>query len=192
MPGPTPVAEIAVHVFGLTLSQWTAIGVMVTGLGVIVTGVGVIVSGIFTRRGLNQDRAIAENTAARSEAAARLTEEYTTRIVDALEKIASEGLGAGGARRGVRWELAHHDGDRYRLTNVGDSAAHDVKVETDESLPTTNFEGGPDVGPGEALSFMAITTFGTRDSTVTVRWREEGKDEDLVWRYPLPGRPPRR
>jgi hypothetical protein len=42
-----------------------------------------------TRDGQQQDRQIAEATAERSEAATRLTEEYTRRVVDALEALAA-------------------------------------------------------------------------------------------------------
>lgn len=177
--------------FGLGLDDWTAIGVIVTGLGVIVTAVGVINSGRLTRQGLEQEEQLSENAAKRSEAAARLTEEYTRRVVDALEQMASQGVGGAVILARVRWDLAHHQGDRYRLTNVGELPALSVEVETDETLPMQDLQGGPDLRPGEALTFMAIMMAGTADSTVTVRWHEEDSEDQQIWRYPLPGRPPR-
>lgn len=193
--GPCDDALLAtwepLSMFGLSLEQWTAIGVIATGLGVIVTAIGVMHSGRQTRKGLAQEERLAENAAKRSEAAARLTEDYTRRVVDALEKIASQGFVSVASPARVRWELVHHGGDRYRLTNVGDLPALSVEVETHETLPLHNVQGGPDLGPREAITFMALTTMGTADSTVTVRWHEDEKDEGQVWRYPLPARLPR-
>lgn len=163
-------------------------GAFVTAVGVIVTSILNIKSNRLTRRGLEQEQAIAESSAARSEAAARLTEEYTRRIVDALEKIAAEGLGGVpfDLPPKVRWELVHHGGDRYRLTNTGEREALDVRIETHETLGVSNVEGSTNLGPGEALTFMAAPTMATKDSTVTIRWRQPDEDTDLTWRYPLP------
>jgi hypothetical protein len=164
------------------------VGALVTGFGVIVTSILNIKSNRLTRQGLEQEQAIAENSAARSEAAARLTEEYTRRIVDALEKIAAEGPGGRAFQLPTRvsWELVHHGGDRYRLTNTGEREALDVKIETHETLGVSSVEGSTNLGPGEALTFMAAPTMATKDSTVTIRWRQPDEDSDFSWRYPLP------
>lgn len=168
-------------------------GAFITALGVIVTSVLNINSNRLTREGLEQEQRIANNAADRSEAAARLTEEYTRRIVDALETMAVEGIGGGASRLlKVRWELVHDTRDRYRLTNVGDLDALEVKLATHVTLRMLNVEGGPNLGPGEALTFMAARHMGTSDSTVTVTWQQENDEDEFAWRYPLPGRPPRR
>lgn len=73
--------------------DWQAIGTIVALAGVIVTFVLTLRSEQLTRSGLDQDRELAERSASRSEAAARLTEEYTRRVVDALESRARLGVG---------------------------------------------------------------------------------------------------
>ncbi len=167
------------------------VGALATAGGVIVTSILNIRSNKLTRRGLEQEQEIAQASAARAEAAAALNEEYTRRMVDALEAIAAGGLGAPFPAK-VQWELVHHAGDTYRLTNVGELEARAVRLVSNETLPLDNIEGGPDLGPGEALTFMAVKTLGTMDSTITVNWREEPEGEERTWRYPLPARPPRR
>jgi hypothetical protein len=89
----------------------------------------------------------------------------------------------------VTWSLAHDGGDTYRLTNTGDAQAVGVAVSAHESLSLIERYGGPDFGPGEALTFMAATDMGTKDTTITVTWHEPSdRDPDKQWRYPLPGR----
>lgn len=162
-------------------------------IGTIVALLGVIASLIVTIRGQRQDRTLAENSAARSEAASRLTEGYTARVVEALEVIAATGRLGGGpttvAPR-VKWSMRHHDGDTYIVENVGDAVAQCVVLSSDPTLGLVGITGGPDVAPGEAMTFLAVLTFGTRDSTITVAWT--GPDGTTgEWRYPLPSRPPR-
>lgn len=48
-----------------------------------------------------------------------------------------------------------HQGDTYRLTKTGDAKAWNVTLGSDETLHLLNVTGGPDVGEGEALTFMA-------------------------------------
>src|SRR4051794_23694617 len=101
-------------------------------VGVLVALVGVIGSFFLTWRGQQQDKQISEATAERSEAAARLSADNSERVVLALEVIAAKDFASGSsvvpAPARVRWTLAHHKGDTYRLENVGDAVAHDVKV----------------------------------------------------------------
>lgn len=89
----------------------------------------------------------------------------------------------------VTWSLAHDSGDTYRLTNTGDAHAVGVAVSAHESLSLIERHGGPDLGPGEALTFMAAIDMGTTDTTITVTWHEPSdRDADKTWRYPLPAR----
>ncbi len=182
---------------------WEAVATIVALLGVLVTFVFNIRSNRLTRRSVDQDRELAreamaqdreihEATARRSEAAARLTETYTQRIVDALERIADRPrVGAtsfGAAATAARWKLEHDQGDRYRLQNVGGAVAKAVHVSADDTLPVSHIQGRPDLRPGEALTFMATRTMATTDSTVTVTWMA-GDHEEQIWQYPLPPRP---
>lgn len=147
--------------------------------------VGVIGSLYLTRRGQKQDAEIAGAAASRTEAAARLTEEYTRRIVDALELLASGTAQV--SAPAVRWSLDHHSGSTYFLTNTGTTTALEVKVEADETLPLRlEFDDAATVRPGEALAFMAVASLATRDRTVTVTWTEEPGGDLQTWRYPLP------
>lgn len=186
--------------------DWEALATIVALVGVVVTFILNMRSNRLTRYGLAQDcelarerlaqdQAAAEATAARSEAAAEVAEEHSSRTVDALEEIARRGLGSGlggASAPKVKWKLQHEQGDRYRLTNEGDLAAHSVEIGTDETLPLLGFEGEPDeVTPGEALSFIAAPSMATRDRTVTVSWSDENAEGRERWRNPLPARPPR-
>jgi hypothetical protein len=136
--------------------DWQAIGTIVAIAAVAVTLIFNLLSQRQTRAGQHQDREMFEATAQRSEAAAGLTERYTQRVVDALEAIAQSGIGGGPARLPkVAWSMDHHVGDTYRLTNTGDAKAWNVTLTSDETLELLNVEGGPDIGEGEALTFMA-------------------------------------
>ena len=178
--------------------DWQAIGTIVAIAAVAVTLIFNLVSLRLTRDGQRlielgqqQDREMAEATAQRSEAAARLTEGYTQRVVDALEAIAMSGIGGGPARLPkVVWSMDHHIGDTYRLTNTGDAKAWNVTLTSHETLRLLNVTGGPDLGEGEALTFMASVHWGTRDRTISVTWNSDGQGTPGgTWRYPLPARP---
>jgi hypothetical protein len=178
--------------------DWQAIGTIVAIAAVAVTLIFNLVSLRLTRDGQRlielgqqQDREMAEATAQRSEAAARLTEEYTQRVVDALEAIAMSGIGGGPARLPkVAWSMDHHVGDTYRLTNTGDAKAWNVTLTSDETLHLLKVTGGPDLGEGEALTFVASVHMGTRDRTISVTWNSDGQGTPGgTWRYPLPARP---
>ena len=180
--------------------DWQAIGTIVATTAVAVTLIFNLISLRLTRagqrliqQGQQQDREMAEATAQRSEAAARLTEGYTQRVVEALEAIARSGIGGGPARQPkVAWSMEHHVGDTYRLTNTGDAKAWSVTLTSDETLSLMDVEGGPDLDEGEALTFMAFVHGGTRDRTITVTWNSDPQGTlGGTWRYPLPARPPR-
>jgi hypothetical protein len=176
----------------------TTVGVIITALGLIATLIVTTVLSLrserltrqgleLTRHGLDQDRINAENTASRAEAAARVTEGYTSRVVEALEAMATKGIPGVSPPSGsrVRWSLAHVGGERYILTNVGNAVAEDVAVSSHESLPLLGIQGGPDLGPDEAMSFIAAPSFSTSDITITVEWDDEDASRG-VWKYPLP------
>jgi hypothetical protein len=174
--------------------DWNAITGASTALGVLVALAAVIRSERLTRDGQKLQREQADAAAARSEAAAALTEEYTQRVVFALEAMAEHGLDAGGvvARRGVVWSLTHHMGDTYLLRNEGDATAENVAISTHETLRIARMDEMPaTIAPGEAGTFMASRSMATRDSTVTVSWTDPGSEDPRTWRYPLPARPPR-
>lgn len=178
--------------------DWQAIGTIVAIAAVAVTLVFNLLSQRQTRagqrlieQGQEQDREMAEATAQRSEAAARLTEGYTQRVVDALEAIARSGIGGGPARLPkVAWSMDHEEGHIYRLTNTGDVKAWNVTLSSDETLVLLNVTGGPDLDEGEAITFGAAVHWGTRDRTITVTWNSDGAGTaGGTWRYPLPARP---
>lgn len=187
------------HVAGL---GWETAADFSTAVGTAVALVGVVVGMVFTRRsekltreGQDLERRHAEATAARSEAAAALTEEYTLRVVEALETMA----GAAGTpattgeltRRGVRWNLAHHSGDTFILTNIGNETARSVRVSAHETM-IMRPPDEQDLEPGEAQTFLAAMSLATKDSTIRVEWVEGDDGERQTWKYPLPPRPPRK
>ncbi len=181
----------------------------------LVTLVGIIASIWIARSGQKADlrnakgeadraeRADAASQAAseRAEAASRLSIDTMTRIADALDRLAADGIHIGDphalsglhAPARVSWTLTHFQGDTYLLENTGDASAFDVLLSADETLlQRGEWQRAGELKPGEAIRFMAVRTMGTRDSTITVQWRndQEGGDQQS-WRYPLPPRPPR-
>lgn len=178
--------------------DWPATWAFIAGLdwaaiAQILATVVLILTLIFTERRANRDAKRADAAAERAENAARGT-------IDALDKIARNidaieiSVSAPGVRpRQVEWQMTHHAGDTYLLKNVGGKTAESVTLSSHPTLRIhqNNIQGGPDLGPGEALTFMASRTMGTRDSTITVHWINPGNGEEREWRYPLPPRPPR-
>lgn len=156
-------------------------------IGTIVALVGLIATLILTIRGQKQERQIAEATASRAEAAARLTEGYSERVVIALESLAGKGVGHGAVLPAVvRWAMRHQAGDAYVLENIGGAAATGVEIEGHATLGRLlRTSGGPDLAPGEAMTFMAAPSLATSDFTITVNYRT-GDGEQHHWRYPLP------
>jgi hypothetical protein len=171
----------------------TTLGTLVALTGVLVTSIIAIRSERLTRRGQQIELEHAEATASRAEKAAALTEEYTRRLVDAVETMAHRPtIGGGGVAPTprVRWSLVHHAEDTYRLENEGDLSAEDVEISSDRSLPLIDVPESPTIGPGEAVTFLAAPSLGTKDRTITVTWIDQSESQRRTWRYPLPGRPP--
>jgi len=181
-------------------------GAVVDSVATIVALVGVAVSFWLTRRGQKQDLTLAreeadrgeraqrasEASAERSEAASSLTIDALTRMADALESLDLVGAGVKETGPEVAWSLTHFNGDTYQLANTGRRAAIDVKVSAHESLMMLDpAVEEAEIGPSEAVTFMAVRTMGTVDSTITVEWTNSAGDRGR-WRYPLPPRPPRR
>lgn len=174
--------------------QATVIGVIVALLVGIATTVVMIRQEKVTRDGQRLQLEQAKAAADRSESAARLTEEYTRRVVDALETMASRAgspLAPPPAAPRVQWSLVHHQGDAYRLTNIGDAVAKNVRLTAHESMFLRPPAPGT-LNPGEAVTFIAARSMATSDSTITVLWGGLDGEEEHTWRYPLPPRPPRR
>jgi hypothetical protein len=170
-----------------------AIGTAVAFVAVAITLVFSVLGQRATRAGQKlieagqkQEREIAENTAARSEAAARLSSEYSERIVAALEAIARSGIGTATGPARVRWQLLHESGATYRVTNIGDLPAYGVTISSDPSLPLINVPQGNNIGPDEAVIFLASPDLNTRDMTVTAAWNDADGAPADIWRYPLP------
>ncbi len=168
------------------------IGGVATAIGTLVALGGVIVSLVMTRRGQEQERELAEASALRAEAAARVSEDYTSRVVEALERMASGQLAGDVTEPRVKWSLTHQQGDTYMLENVGTARAIDVQVtEHPILIGPDRIVGGPDLDEGEALTSMAARVLSTEDSTIRVTWRIVGDETPRTWEYPLPPRPRR-
>lgn len=177
-------------------ADWQAFADQATVFGVVVAlAVGIATTIVMirqekvTRDGQKLQREQAEATAARTEAAAALTEEYTSRVVEALETMAanSKGAATNSQAAAVRWTLVHQHRSRYLLTNVGNAEARNVRISAHESLPLLGLDEAPkEVGPHEAIPFLAARTFGTKDNTITVTWTDPEAGGDRTWKYPLP------
>lgn len=167
--------------------NWELAADIATTLGVIVALAGVVVTVVF---GVRAERA----AATRSERAAALSDENARRAIAALEEMAIRGPGATAqVPQRVAWELTYQAGDTYLLRNVGENPAQRVEV---APVPGANMifrePQVTDLGPGEALTFLAARSLATSDSTMAVAWSEAGYDGRKTWRYPLPPHPPRR
>lgn len=189
------------------------VGVGIQAVTALITAAAVVTSIWIARSGQKHDLTLAaaeadraeradaasQAAAERAEAASRLSIDTLSRIADALESLAQagppsatthtyQGLSANRAR--VAWSLVHHAGDTYLLENIGDATAFDVALSADETLLTQGeWKRADEVKSGEAITFMAVRTLGTRDSTITVQWKADGGDDVETWRYPLPPRP---
>lgn len=171
----------------------TTVGTLVALVGLAWSFVRAKKSDQLVLKGQETERQASESSAARAEAAAALSELYTRRVVDALERIANDGLGAAEQpTMGVRWSMVHDRGDTYRLENVGDLAAEHIHLSKHQSLPVFRAEEDFTLTPGEAKTFMAARVLGTSDSTIAVTWRQQGDAPEAApheWRYPLPPKP---
>jgi hypothetical protein len=164
----------------------TTLGTVIALIGVVVTLIMTLRSEKLTRKGQDLERTQAESSAARAEAAAALTEGYTHRVVLALEQMAAASSAttlAPSAR--AAWSLVHFGGDTYKLENVGNQRAEDVAISADQTLHLVNLPPPQAIEPGEAITFMASVTLSTRDTTITVTWRDPD-GETSTWKYPLP------
>lgn len=132
----------------------------------------------------------ADAKATRAVEAAERSASAVERMAESLEQQAIDSEQRS-ATPGVAWRLEHHQGDTYLLTNAGRAAAHDVRVETDESMFTTNLPDSVTLGPDEAVTFMAALSLATSDDTVRVTWASTPGGERSSWHRPLPPRPPR-
>jgi hypothetical protein len=177
------------------LADWQELADLATVLGVgvalfvgISTTIVMIRQEKVTRDGHELQRELSKVSAERAEAAARLTEEYTQRVVDALEAIARQGTRAEPHRlTPVRWSLVNHNRSRYLLTNEGEVEASNVRVSAHKSLSLLNLPDTPrDISPHEAISFLAAPSLGTKDFTITVQWTDSQSGEEKSWKYPLP------
>ncbi|MFB2599024.1 hypothetical protein ACEXQE_14630 [Herbiconiux sp. P17] len=193
-------------------TDWDGIATIIQAVGTVVALIGVAATVLLTRRGQRQDaervaaeaeraeraNRASEAAAERSERAAALTIDTLERIAEAVERLADNEpagntLSATAPPGHVRWSLKHHDGDTYLLENIGHATAFAVDLSASETMiGPHNIQGGPDVEPNQAITFLAARTLGTDDSTITVRWKTDPEnDSEDEWRYPLPPRPPR-
>ncbi|MDI5937161.1 MULTISPECIES: hypothetical protein [unclassified Micromonospora] len=164
--------------------QATVSGVLVALMVGIATTVVMIRQEKTTRIGQEEQTKLARAAASRAERAAGLTEDYTRRVVEALEVIAA-GQRAATAPR-VTWSLQHLERDAYQLTNLGNEVAINVRVTAHRSM-VMGTPSAETLAPDEALTFLAVPTLETSDSTISVRWfsRDSGGEEQM-WKYPLP------
>ncbi|MEV4493166.1 hypothetical protein AB0K04_23990 [Micromonospora coxensis] len=171
--------------------QATVLGVFVALIVGLATTVVMIRQEKVTRRGQQLQSEYSTAAAERAESAARLTEEYTRRVVEALETMAARPAGAEVviAAPRVRWSLEHHDGDKYLLKNIGEAAAYSVRISADESLHLMKPSDGLNVDAGDALGFIAVPSMATRDLTITVEWFDLSSGQKRTWMYPLPPNP---
>jgi len=161
-------------------------------IGTIGALIGVVASFGLTVRGQKQDRELSHNSASRAEAAARLTEGYTARVVEALETIAAAGTFTAptAAPERVRWSMNNRTGSTYILENIGSATAWSVKVTGHKTLLGPDMlQDKDDIASGEAVTFRAAQTMATSDTTITVTWSTDPDDPantTSVWQYPLP------
>lgn len=167
----------------------TVFGVFVALLVGIATTIVMIRQEKVTRDGQKLQHQQAEAIAARTEAAAALTEDYSRRVVEALESIAGHGRRsleeATSTPEPVRWSLTHQRRSSYLLENRGGTAAKNVRI---FAHPTLSLYDATvqDLGPNEAMTFLAVRSMATRDNTLTVTWDDPVTGETRTWRYPLP------
>lgn len=220
-PSPTPTPAPALVAEGLSANDILTASIAIFTLLGIIGSIWIARRGqnqdreFATAEANRAERAqeAGEASAKRAEAAAALNIDALTRIAEALERPISSALertAEATAKRAdvplggsghfllanparVKWSLEHSAGDTYKLENIGDAEAHNVRLTSHESLMHPREWPAPErMRPGEALTFMAARTMGTVDSTITVTWNPtEDSEEEDVWRYPLPPRPPR-
>jgi hypothetical protein len=185
---------------------WEATATIIQALATVVALTGVAVTFFFSYRAERRERMRgaeeakrADAAAERSERAAALSIDTMERIAEAIENLAAKEFGrpsivAPAPPARVRWALTHFDGHTYMLQNIGNATAYRVQLSADETLLTPGTL--PDdraLRPDDSVTFLAVVTFATRDTTITVEWSDDDREDAAreVWRYPLPPRPPR-
>lgn len=158
------------------------------------------------RRAAEQSQVEAAAAADRAESSARGTIDALDQVAKQVEAVAARlrieirtttselradvtGSASSAALPRAEWRLSHYQGDRYQLDNFGAGNAYLVRLSADPSmlLHADELEAGTDIPAGQAATFIAARTMGTRDSTITVTWKAAPEDvADLTWRYPLP------
>lgn len=185
---------------------WEATATIIQAVATVVALIGVGVTFLYSARAEKRERAKAhvdaeaqrmeaERTAAaaeRSERAAALSIDTLARIADAVEAVARKEWGAQGIlppmHGRVRWSIQALSYAQYLLVNEGDSTAYNVRLITDPTLDLEDVGEGKVVRPGDAIPFLAVMTYDTRDRTLTVEWSASDEDDAArdQWRYPLP------
>lgn len=183
------------------MELWGVDWALAANFSQVLATIGLVITLVFTgidlrRSARDSDRnyRAAEASAERAEAAARVSIDQFSRMAEALEvlvtKVGTASVGDQEPAR-VRWSLTHFKGDTYKLENEGNASAFAIALEGHRSLRgPQDIVGGPDLEPGEALTFMAARSMATSDAIVTVHWRSEDGVKQ-TWRYPLPPRPAR-
>lgn len=127
----------------------------------------------------------------KADAAERRAQADSEVFADALDGITQSikgiALSAASPQVGVRWALTWEARSVYRIENVGDESAYNVRVISHETLPTSGLDDEPIevVQPGEGPQFSAIRTFGTQDATITILW-VDGEGVEHRWARTLP------
>jgi hypothetical protein len=191
---------------------WEATATLIQAVATVVALTGVGVTFYFSYRAEKRERVRvqaesartrleaerADAAAERSERAAALSIDTMERIAEAIENVgrgrfAVATVGAAAEHPRVRWSLRHFENDAYLLENVGTATAQDVTISAHESLRLYGLPqrepgpvSAPSVGPDAVVNFMASASYGTRDTTITVQWRDNEAGEMHTWKYPLP------
>jgi hypothetical protein len=127
----------------------------------------------------------------KADAAERRAQADSEVFADALDGIAQSikgiALSAAAPNAGVRWALTWEGRSIFRIENIGDESAYNVRVVSHESLPIRGLdeETIEVVQPGEGPQFTAIRTFGTQDATITILWADDAGAEHK-WARTLP------
>lgn len=188
---------------------WEATATIIQAVATVVALAGVAVTFYYSLRAERREHARtqaeaqrareeaerSEASAERAERAAALSIDVMSRIADAVEELSQKEFAATvlspAEPKRVRWSLKRFDRDTYILTNDGNVTAHNVTITVDETLHTVGtLPQRQDMRPDDSITFMALVTMATRDTTVTVKWsasESEGAAVD-TWRYPLPSR----
>lgn len=123
----------------------------------------------------------------KADAAERRAQADTEVLADSIDGIAQSLKSLVAPGIGVRWAITWERGSTYRVENIGDERAENVRVNTHETLPTRGLDLLPldKLDPTESFEFIAIRTMGTVDATVGIVWT--GQDgQEHTWKRALP------